>query len=383
MQGEPTALPLSHNGRAHTPKCWPQSTERVTEAICAPESYQCWLSRLIYSTIAPGYCNPGRQKMPRPSYSDEAIEAKKRDSREKFEAELGLRPKNVKNIEDLETTRYPSSVDPPDLELCFPIERGRFRYHRSFLLQFKDVCKEKPASLRPLDVIGFDPGAGVEYIGGRRSDKRRIGSLGMNNVSTGLGLGAGLANRSGFAMGNFQSPSTSQSRFEASNPARASGMTSAGGASVRNQRGKSRKDTRNNPAESDGWSVTSRVGVTCLPPQAGDLSQFGRISKPTGIQFGPSSVFKKKDTSNRHSSTGRAGVVNMSSALSTGAPLPVERAANSHEPSAELEASGISTGAGGRKLNLLPRVKPPEDEDSKADDKEQEREDVVPGKMAK
>ncbi|KDN34388.1 hypothetical protein RSAG8_12521, partial [Rhizoctonia solani AG-8 WAC10335] len=228
--------------------------------------------------------------MPRPPYSDEAIEAKKRDSRERFQAELGFRPKNIKNIEDLKTTFYPTSVDPPDLELSFSVEPGRFRYHRSFLLQFKDVCKEKPASLPPLDVFGLNPGkTGVAYAGG------------------------------------------------------------------------------------------------------GSRDMFGKISKPTGIRFGPSSVFSKKDTSNRGSSVGRAGVANMFSALSMGTigtadgpPPPVERTMSSHRPSAGLEPGGSSTPAvtGERRVHrLLPGAKPTEAKANKAEEKEEERKDAVLGTM--
>ncbi|KAH7329852.1 armadillo-type protein [Rhizoctonia solani] len=52
----------------------------------------------------------------------------------------------------------------------------------------------------------------------------------------------------------------------------------------------------NSVTESDGWNVTGGAGTSRPVVRAGDLSQFGRISKPTGIQFGPSSVFNRKTT---------------------------------------------------------------------------------------
>ncbi|CAE6434937.1 unnamed protein product [Rhizoctonia solani] len=47
--------------------------------------------------------------------------------------------------------------------------------------------------------------------------------------------------------------------------------------------------------EPDGWNVAGWTGSSRPPARAGDLSQFGKISKPAGIQFGPSSVFSKRD----------------------------------------------------------------------------------------
>ncbi|CUA74531.1 Eukaryotic translation initiation factor 4 gamma [Rhizoctonia solani] len=85
------------------------------------------------------------------------MERKKRESREMFACELKLRPKNVKNVGTLETVPYPESVRLPNLELNFPVEPGRFRYDRGFLLQFMSVCKQRPASLAPLGALGLEP----------------------------------------------------------------------------------------------------------------------------------------------------------------------------------------------------------------------------------
>ncbi|QRW25257.1 eukaryotic translation initiation factor 4G [Rhizoctonia solani] len=137
-----------------------------------------------------------------------------------------------------------------------------------------------------------------------------------------------------------------------------------------------------NATEPDGWNVAGGAGASRPPARAGDLSQFGKISKPTGIQFGPSSVFSKKDANKRDSSIGRASGANMFSALSGGTvdgpPPPTERTANSRKPSVDLGPGGspVVAGAGERKkLNLLPRTKPTEADNDKGDGKEEDKEE--------
>ncbi|CAE6375738.1 unnamed protein product, partial [Rhizoctonia solani] len=132
-------------------------------------------------------------------------------------------------IEDLSAVQYPETIKTPNPDLNIAATPGKFRYDRDFLLQFMNVCKEKPDSLPPLDAIGLEPGEqGAGYPGGARAGGRRVGSMGMGSApplqrqgSVGLGLGPGLA-KGGFAMGNFQSPSSSQARFDASNASRSS-----------------------------------------------------------------------------------------------------------------------------------------------------------------
>ncbi|EUC56493.1 eukaryotic translation initiation factor 4G, putative [Rhizoctonia solani AG-3 Rhs1AP] len=144
-------------------------------------------------------------------------------------------------FEDLNLVPYPETIKAPNPDLNISAAPGKFRYDRDFLLQFMGVCKERPDSLPALDMIGLEPGEGAAgYPNTGRPDRRRVGSLGMGNApplqrqaSIGLGLGTGLANRSGFAMGNFQSPSNSQSRFEASSTGRAGGMPFASGTASR------------------------------------------------------------------------------------------------------------------------------------------------------
>ncbi|CAE6521714.1 unnamed protein product [Rhizoctonia solani] len=109
------------------------------------------------------------------------MERKKRESRELSLAELKLRPKNVKNVENLEAVPYPTAVRLPDPELNFLVEAGRFRYDRSFLLQFMSVCKERPESLAPLEALGLEPYNANAENSGARASSHRVGSTVMNN----------------------------------------------------------------------------------------------------------------------------------------------------------------------------------------------------------
>ncbi|KAH9955045.1 hypothetical protein BC827DRAFT_1239687 [Russula dissimulans] len=52
----------------------------------------------------------------------------------------------ARHIEDINRITYPQGI-----------KKGKFRYDRDFLLQFMNICKEKPDNLPPLDVIGLEP----------------------------------------------------------------------------------------------------------------------------------------------------------------------------------------------------------------------------------
>ncbi|KAI0795099.1 hypothetical protein C8Q75DRAFT_748900 [Abortiporus biennis] len=117
----------------------------------------------------------------------------------------------------------------------------------------------------------------------------------------------------------------------------------------------------------DGWSVAGSAPRP--PPKAGDLSNFGKITKNTTMSFAPTNVFNKKDSSKRESI--RAS--NMFSALSQNPELAAEAAAPSskssrppsRKPSIDLGAGGASEPPQRRKLQLLPRSIP---KDDKADE---------------
>ncbi|KDQ20084.1 hypothetical protein BOTBODRAFT_27505 [Botryobasidium botryosum FD-172 SS1] len=145
-------------------------------------------------------------------------------------------------IDDLDSVSYPDGIKTPVKELNVNATKGKFRYDRDFLMQFMNVCKEKPDMLPPLDAIGLAPGEdnGVGSYG-RPSNRRAGGSMGPppggRSASVGLGLGLGgippsmfggkssLGSGRGFAMDQFQPPTrlpTSEERFAA-----AQGMRSA------------------------------------------------------------------------------------------------------------------------------------------------------------
>ncbi|KAG9100203.1 hypothetical protein FRC06_004447 [Ceratobasidium sp. 370] len=128
--------------------------------------------------------------------------------------------------------------------------------------------------------------------------------------------------------------------------------------------------------QADGWNVAGGASAARPPAKAGDLSQFGKISKPTGLSFGPTSVFNKKDPKQRDASLSRASSnVNMFAALGAagadGPPQPEAAAgrggASSRKPSMDLGPSGAPA-VERKRLNLLPRTKPTETEADKGED---------------
>ncbi|CAE6335515.1 unnamed protein product, partial [Rhizoctonia solani] len=90
-----------------------------------------------------------------------------------------------------------------------------------------------------------------------------------------------------------------------------------------------------NAIKPDGWNVAGGAGASRPPARAGDLSQFDKISKPTGIQFGPSSAFSNNDAHKRYSIIGHAGAADIFWALvdrtADGSPPPVERTTSGRE----------------------------------------------------
>lgn len=141
-------------------------------------------------------------------------------------------------------------------------------------------------------------------------------------------------------------------------------------------RGGSRRGAdRGDPQGPDGWAVAGGSG-TRPPSKAGDLSNFGKISKAAPMTFGPSSVFAGKKGENKRDSTiSRAGSANMFSMLSQNPELASEVPAAAKGSRPPSRKASIDLGAGGapdasgaplqrRKLNLLPRSIPKADEKS-------------------
>ncbi|KAG8690394.1 hypothetical protein FRC11_011933 [Ceratobasidium sp. 423] len=126
------------------------------------------------------------------------------------------------------------------------------------MLQFMNVCTERPVSLVPLDTFGLEPGSSVDNPQpprtGKRAGGRRVGAMSAEGVpslqhptSLAVGSGSGLS-QPGFPMGNFQPLprlGDSQSRFDASNGTNqgdVGGRGNPGAKRTRARRGRNRRD---------------------------------------------------------------------------------------------------------------------------------------------
>ncbi|KAG9054712.1 hypothetical protein FS842_004360 [Serendipita sp. 407] len=123
----------------------------------------------------------------------------------------------------------------------------------------------------------------------------------------------------------------------------------------------SRKGTDYNGAPqpgADGWTTPVRAQAT----KAGDLSNFGKISKPTTMNFGPSSVFSKKEKRESTSSVTRASSSsNMFAALNSSEATPDavsvgSRTANSTRPPSRKGSVDFGGEPQRRRLMLQPRT---------------------------
>ncbi|TFK23170.1 hypothetical protein FA15DRAFT_670779 [Coprinopsis marcescibilis] len=124
----------------------------------------------------------------------------------------------ARSLESLNSVKYPEGIQSPKPELNENAKPGRFRYDRDFLLQFKEVCKEKPPNLPPLDAIGLepiDPSALAMARGGSNS-RRNAAPSRQSSVPFGTPSQLGKSG-GGFSMGNFTTPGghrmSSEDRF--------------------------------------------------------------------------------------------------------------------------------------------------------------------------
>jgi translation initiation factor 4G len=116
----------------------------------------------------------------------------------------------------------------------------------------------------------------------------------------------------------------------------------------------------------DGW--TSVATAPPRPPTtAGDLTQFGKITKASGgpLTFGPSSIFSKnKDAKGREASISRTNSTsNMFAMLNSDAAAEPPALGKSSRPpsrkaSADFTQTGVPEAPQRKKLALLPRTKP-------------------------
>ncbi|WVQ80835.1 hypothetical protein IAT38_002942 [Cryptococcus sp. DSM 104549] len=115
---------------------------------------------------------------------------------------------SARPIDDLASINYPSTLKSPNPQLNVGAEPGKFRYDRDFLMQFMNVCREKPESLPPLEEIGLEAaGDGGSGFGGRgsRGGRASQGPSSRNVSGAPAGLGIGGLNRPfpGQGMGSF------------------------------------------------------------------------------------------------------------------------------------------------------------------------------------
>lgn len=87
-------------------------------------------------------------------------------------------------INDIGSVQYPKGIESPRVGLNFHARDGKFIYDREFLLQFREVCKQKPNGLLDLDAIGLEPigpanGMGNFQTWSRRGNKRGNRYIGL------------------------------------------------------------------------------------------------------------------------------------------------------------------------------------------------------------
>jgi translation initiation factor 4G len=161
----------------------------------------------------------------------------------------------ARHIEDINRITYPQGIKSPRLELNVNTQKGKFRYvlnlhvlvyllltkfhrryDRDFLLQFMNICKEKPDHLPPLDVIGLEPTDTSHTMSrGGSGRNRATSSMSMpaNARSASIGLGfipgsMGKSAGSGFQMGQFSTSASrmsSEERFLASSGSRSASVS--------------------------------------------------------------------------------------------------------------------------------------------------------------
>lgn len=166
-----------------------------------------------------------------------------------------------------EPVSYPEGVQSPNPALNVTIVAGKFRYDREFLLQFMEICKEKPESLPVLSDIGLEADTGSQ----RRGNSSR--GPGSRSGPTASFPPRGAASGFSMGMGSFSSgpiPKSSADRFAASQPSAGGfsrtpmsrqsstgpGQFSGGapsspsmkGGRVRSERGKNRNDIPSFPS---------------------------------------------------------------------------------------------------------------------------------------
>ncbi|KAL7421895.1 hypothetical protein Q5752_003667 [Cryptotrichosporon argae] len=194
---------------------------------------------------------------------------------------------SAKPIDDLAAIRYPTSVNPPSPSLNANAEPGKFRYDRDFLMQFMDVCKEKPETLPNLEEIGLeaDPTSGFGQRGSSRGGSRS--SMSGSSRTTGLGIvGNGrFPSMGAFDFGNSSlrtsslRGTTSEQRMQASasrmgagsmarTPSSGAGLPPMGLSASRGGANRSQRGVKRMPADSRGSFVDPDVAPLAVTANA-------------------------------------------------------------------------------------------------------------------
>ncbi|KAJ3854735.1 armadillo-type protein [Lentinula lateritia] len=126
-------------------------------------------------------------------------------------------------------------------------------------------------------------------------------------------------------------------------------------------------DRNDHQAGADDWTVTGNAPRP--PAKVGDLSKLGQISKGAPMTFGPSSVFAGKKENKRESLSRTNSNANMFQMLQNVEAAEVATKTSrppSRKPSVDLGSGGAPEPAPQRKrLNLLPRTKPVDQDSAK------------------
>ncbi|WVN88428.1 uncharacterized protein L203_103638 [Cryptococcus depauperatus CBS 7841] len=108
---------------------------------------------------------------------------------------------SAKPIIDIRSITYPGLLKSPNVELNISAQPSKFRYDREFLMQFMNICKEKPEDLPNLEEIGLDAEGSSGF--GSRGPRGGRSSMGPPSRAGSISTGAGIGGMTRASMGSF------------------------------------------------------------------------------------------------------------------------------------------------------------------------------------
>jgi translation initiation factor 4G len=156
-------------------------------------------------------------------------------------------------IEDLSSIIYPGSLKSPNAVLNVDAKPGKYRYDRDFLMQFMNVCREKPENLPNLEEIGLEADSTSGFgssRGGARGSRSSIGAGRQPPAGLGIGNLGGRNFPQGQGMGTF-------------------GMGQFGAAGVRGTTSEERYNRSLTPGTRAGGMIRTPSSGGGLPPMHG------------------------------------------------------------------------------------------------------------------